>query len=721
MPDAKELLREAAELARELEVYKGYKENLLSHKKKLYRQYQAKKFGYLEYQRRLKELLKDRDEGQWTNYYNSYIYWLLKRIEFLLSETFYLVQKDDSYKGLRIASPAAKAKPTFQLRIPNPARLLQPKVKVFDLDSELEIIQATAIPAKPAPSKQATQKIGLEPKVAELKKRIASYEQKPRQAATPAVPQDKSFLEKFLEAANQPLQLPRIRLPFGKPRIAPEPSATAVKPVSKHAAQPTEQPGQPEAAKPAALTIAKPRQARYLPAKGQARPSPGLFTRVLQRLTPMRQAKPEGPHSHTVSFMERIRRAIQPRGGDIFTEEIVGMEKGKGQEAEAKAEGKGAVVGWFSGARVIREAFRKELLGRLQRKRGGVIGEKTSVPAQMRRLMEMRERLAAEEKIGPAEATLLVKEAKRIKKILEAQKKEAYRGSTIGIIANITAKRLSLYLVDRFPEFFGYLYNALRAANIRILSNTYVNIMLLSTITVALASTIVLMPVFFILNYAIYEIVFRALLFGALAGVMCAAMFYAYPFMRIKERRRSITTNMPFAINHMAAVATSGVPPSVMFELISSSEEYGEVAVEIKKIVDFINIFGYDLLTAMRSVATTTPSPAMKDFMDGMVSTIETGGNLESFLRQKADEATLVYQLERQRYNQSIATYSDIYTGLLIAAPLFFVAALALVNILGGKIGGLGVDVIMALGAYVLIPVLNAAFLLFLQVSQPEA
>ncbi len=719
MPDAKELLREAAELARELEVYKGYKENLLSHKKNLYRQYQAKKFGYLEYQRRLRELLKDRDEEQWTNYYNSYIYWLLKRIEFLLSETFYLVQKDDSCKGLRIASPAAKAKPTFQLRIPNPARLLQPKVKVFDLDSELEIIQATAMPAKPAPSKQATQKIALEPKVAELKKRIASYEQKPRQAATPAMPQAKRFLEKFLEAANQPLQIPRIRLPFGKPRIAPEPSATAVKPVSKQAAQPTKQPGQPEAAKPAALTIAKP--AKAIPAKGQARPSQGIFTMVLQRFKPRQPARREGPHSHAVSFMERMRRAIQPRRGDIFTEEIVGMERGGGQEAEAKAEGKGAVVGWFSGARVIREAFRKELLGRLQRKRGGVIGEKTSVPAQMRRLMEMRERLAAEEKIGPAEATLLVKEAKRIKKILEAQKKQAYKGSTIGIIANIAVKRLSLYLVDKFPEFFGYLYNALRAANIRILSNTYVNIMLLSTITVALASTIILMPVFFILNYAIYEIVFRALLFGALAGVMCAAMFYAYPFMRIKERRRSITTNMPFAINHMAAVATSGVPPSVMFELISASEEYGEVAVEIKKIVDFINIFGYDLLTAMRSVATTTPSPAMKDFMDGMVSTIETGGNLESFLRQKADEATLVYQLERQRYNQSIATYSDIYTGLLIAAPLFFVAALALVNILGGKIGGLGVDVIMALGAYVLIPVLNAAFLLFLQVNQPEA
>ena len=144
------------------------------------------------------------------------------------------------------------------------------------------------------------------------------------------------------------------------------------------------------------------------------------------------------------------------------------------------------------------------------------------------------------------------------------------------------------------------------------------------------------------------------------------------------------------------------------------------MAVEIKKVVDFTTILGYDLLTAMKAVASTTPSPVFKEFLEGMVSTIETGGDLVNFLKQKADEAALAYRLERERYNQSISTFSDIYTGLLIAAPLFFVAALALVNMLGGKIGGMSVDLVMALGAYVAIPVLNIAFLLFLQINQPD-
>ena len=180
-------------------------------------------------------------------------------------------------------------------------------------------------------------------------------------------------------------------------------------------------------------------------------------------------------------------------------------------------------------------------------------------------------------------------------------------------------------------------------------------------------------------------------------------------------------TNMPFGANHMAAVATSGVPPASMFELIAASKEYGEIGIEVKKIVDFINIFGYDLLTAIRTVAATTPSPQFKEFLEGMVSTIETGGDLDRYLRQEADQAALTYNLERQRYNETVSTYSDIYTGLLIAAPLFFVAALSLVNLLGGSIGGIGVDVVMSVGAYVVIPLLNIGFLAFLQFSQPEA
>ena len=45
----------------------------------------------------------------------------------------------------------------------------------------------------------------------------------------------------------------------------------------------------------------------------------------------------------------------------------------------------------------------------------------------------------------------------------------------------------------------------------------------------------------------------------------------------------------------MAAVAGSGAQPIAMFNLVLSSEEYKGIRDEIKKIVNYVNLFGYDI------------------------------------------------------------------------------------------------------------------------------
>ena len=58
-------------------------------------------------------------------------------------------------------------------------------------------------------------------------------------------------------------------------------------------------------------------------------------------------------------------------------------------------------------------------------------------------------------------------------------------------------------------------------------------------------------------------------------------------------RARSINTNIPFAINHIYAISSAGVPPQKIFNLISEEDDYGELSVEIKKINTYIEILGY--------------------------------------------------------------------------------------------------------------------------------
>src|SRR3989338_10315390 len=113
-----------------------------------------------------------------------------------------------------------------------------------------------------------------------------------------------------------------------------------------------------------------------------------------------------------------------------------------------------------------------------------------------------------------------------------------------------------------------------------------------------------------------------------IANAVFWAGFY-YPSLRTKSRRRSIKTNMPFAIDHMSSVIASGVSPATMFKLISSSMEYGEISAEIQKVNNYIEFFGYDILTALRAVALTTPAQEFKEFLEGFVSSVETGGDIK--------------------------------------------------------------------------------------------
>jgi flagellar protein FlaJ len=170
----------------------------------------------------------------------------------------------------------------------------------------------------------------------------------------------------------------------------------------------------------------------------------------------------------------------------------------------------------------------------------------------------------------------------------------------------------------------------------------------------------------------------------------------------------------------MAAIASSGVPPSTMFRLLTGFEEYGEISKEAKKIVRNIDVFGQDITTALREVSNKTPSLPFKDFLEGVATTIDTGGNLQAFLRQQAEKALFEYRIRREKYLETLSTYADFYTAVLIAAPLFLVAILAVMNMIGGKLWGMEIETAMWLGISILMPIVNLVFLAFIHFTQPE-
>lgn len=306
----------------------------------------------------------------------------------------------------------------------------------------------------------------------------------------------------------------------------------------------------------------------------------------------------------------------------------------------------------------------------------------------------------------------------RLKK--KAEEKEEYlaitKPSTFAIFASKIFGEFSTKLSKK--ALFKSLGNDLKKANMPYMLTAYISMIVLITFITLILSFAIALALALAIEGTILAVV-RNL---AIALVLTSIIFFlvlSYPANVASSTRKKIETELPFAASHMAAIASSKVEPSKIFSIIALTKEYKAFSIEIRKIVNQINIYGYDLTTALRNVSKATSSRKLGDLLNGMATTITTGGDLTTYLNEKAKNLLLDYKLSRERYTNVIGMYSDIYTALLIAAPLIFMLILAIMSVLGATFLAMDISVLANLGI-IIIAVLNIAFLIFLKMTQPE-
>jgi archaeal flagellar protein FlaJ len=307
--------------------------------------------------------------------------------------------------------------------------------------------------------------------------------------------------------------------------------------------------------------------------------------------------------------------------------------------------------------------------------------------------------------------------SKEIKEFVKSQKLKSkkqeydvYKTNFYSKLSNFFMEDFSFMLAKKYPDQFGKLSEELTQANIKILSKTYLSILLFSTI--------ITFPILTILVFIFTINIFIALFSGIMGAILLFLFIYKYPGYEKSTRSKSMKNELVFALIHMSAIASSGTQPIKIFKLLLDSGEYKYLKPEFERIINYINIFGYNLTTSLKAVAKTTPSPDFKEFLHGMSSTIESGGGIQQYLKSKVDDHLVKYKLEQEKHLEVISTYSEIYTGILIAAPLLFIVLLAILERISPELGGIPISVISQLSVFLVLPLLNIIFILFLEASK---
>jgi len=315
---------------------------------------------------------------------------------------------------------------------------------------------------------------------------------------------------------------------------------------------------------------------------------------------------------------------------------------------------------------------------------------------------------------------------KKLRKTLKASKKEkekekekkplkaAYK--KISPFAALSSKIFSSLSLRISKYHFGGLQKSLRKANMPFLLGSYISIMLFSVLIALVVGILGSIIITFLLSpQNLPMALVRNVSLSLLLPLIVFLIFLVYPSSEAASTKNKIENELPFVVMHMAAISGAGVEPSRVFKIIALGKEYPSISKEATKIINQVNFYGYDLVTALRETAKTAPSEKLADILNGMATTIVTGGNLHSYLDKNAIDMLHDYKLRREKYVAVSGTYADVYTGLLIAAPLIFMLLLTLINVIGIEMSTLTLGII-GIGAII---ALNIGFIIFLQISQP--
>ena len=216
-----------------------------------------------------------------------------------------------------------------------------------------------------------------------------------------------------------------------------------------------------------------------------------------------------------------------------------------------------------------------------------------------------------------------------------------------------------------------------------------------------------------------------ALLFGVglslLAGAATVIGFYAYPSYRADTLKRELEDDLPFTAGYMSILAGAGVPPDFIWRSLAQVDNSQAITNVAKNVVRDVELFGFDVISALETTSKRTPSERFKEMLEGFISVVYSGGNLVKYLRDRSQQYMKLKQIALKRFSDTLGVLAEFYVTLMVAGSLIFVVMLAVMSMLGGGgFGPLDSRLMLQLLTYIGLPIGSVVFLVILDMVSPK-
>lgn len=225
-------------------------------------------------------------------------------------------------------------------------------------------------------------------------------------------------------------------------------------------------------------------------------------------------------------------------------------------------------------------------------------------------------------------------------------------------------------------------------AHMKIRAEEYYSYVVMSTVLMAIAGLVIGIGLGIVFMGLIGVAMIIRIMIAVLAIFLLPLITYfiliGSPASKAKARARDIDKRLAAAMSFISAMASADVNIDVIFKELSRQKVYGEIAAEAAWITRDTELLGSDILSAIKDAARRSPSSKFQDFLQGVITTSTSGGQLKPYFLLKAEEYQKENKLALKSQMETLGMLAESFVTVVVAFPLFLVLIMAIMAIVGG-------------------------------------
>ncbi|MFD1684640.1 archaellar assembly protein FlaJ [Halobellus litoreus] len=163
-----------------------------------------------------------------------------------------------------------------------------------------------------------------------------------------------------------------------------------------------------------------------------------------------------------------------------------------------------------------------------------------------------------------------------------------------------------------------------------------------------------------------------------LLGLLMLVGGVLYPRLLVEEQRRGLENQLHLVITHLTVLSTTNIDRVAVFRQLGREEEYGELAVEMRRITELVDTWNQSLDDALQRRARAVPSRELGDFLDRLAYSLNAGQHLDDFLLGEQRTIIEKYITVYEGALGNLEVMKDLYLSMILSMTFAIINAIVL-------------------------------------------